>query len=95
MNGKNFLKKIRLLLLIIGVSLFLIGCKTCPETVNAVYPRPEVPVIPLITWIDIPGYYGLDETTMDFDDLQYFFDQYDGYTEKIDNLLKLYESVEE
>ena len=95
MRGKNFLKKIRLLLLIIGVSLLFIGCKTCPEPVEAVYPRPTVPVIPLLIWIDIPGYYGLDETTMDFDDLQEFFIEYDGYTEKIDNLLKLYEGVEE
>ena len=95
MIGKNFLKKTKFLLLIIGASLLFIGCKTCPEPVKAVYPRPEVPVIPLLTWIDIPGYYGLDDTTMDFDDLQYFFDQYDGYVEKVDNLLKLYEGEEE
>ena len=90
MKGKNFLKKVKFLLLIIGVSLF-ISCLSCPEPVKVVYTRPLVPVIPLLTWIDIPGYYGLDEATMDFDDLQYFFDQYDGYVEKVDNLLKLYE----
>ena len=90
MNGKNFLKLIKSLLLILAVSLF-IACKTCPEPIHVVYERPELPVYPGLTWIDIPGFYGLDENNTDFTDLQEFFDQYDDYKIKIDSLLKLYE----
>ena len=93
MRGKNFLKLIKLSLLIIGVSLF-ISCRTCPEPIHAVYERPVVPEYPSLTWIDITGYYGLDEASTDFTDLQEFFDQYDNYKIKIDSLLKLYEAVE-
>lgn len=40
----------------------------------------------------LPSYYGLNDRTTEFDDVEYFRDQYTGYLTKIDNLLKLYET---
>ncbi len=40
----------------------------------------------------LPGYYGLNDRTTEFDDVEYFRDAYDGYLTKIDNLLNLYET---
>jgi hypothetical protein len=57
--------------------------------VYTIYTRPSPPVIPRIEWLDIPDYYGLREH--DFDSLQYFLDQYEGYIEKVDRILSSYE----
>lgn len=60
------------------------------ETDCPIYTRPSpVPEIPLLTWIELNNHAALSET--DFDDLQDFFIEYDGYLIKIDNIFKLYE----
>ena len=41
-----------------------------------------------------PGYYGLNDVSTDFDDLQEFFDSYDGLKIKINDILTLYENGE-
>lgn len=83
---------IKLSLPIIVILITVSACHTCPpESVHIVYPRTAEPIIPVLTWADIPGYYALDETTTEFDDLQDFFDDYEGYLKKIENLLQLYE----
>ena len=94
MNGKNFLKLIKLSLLI-AVILAISGCHTCPEPVHVTYSRPSAPLRPDHNWIDIPGYYALDDNTTEWDDLESFWDKYEGYQEKIDNLLNAYEAEPE
>ena len=91
MKGKNFLSLIKLSLLI-AVILAISACRTIPEPVHITYDRPAVPAEPLLIWSDIPGYYGLDDRKPYFDDLLTFWDEYDGYLTKIENLLKLYET---
>lgn len=41
-----------------------------------------------------PGYYGLNDVSTDFDDLQEHFDNYDGLKIKINDILTLYENGE-
>ena len=77
---------------ILALSLFLSGCCHTQYVENTVvYSRPMPPVIPALVWHDIEGYYGLSEKSSDFDNLQLFFDEYEGYLKKVDDLLKLYE----
>ena len=78
--------------LLIVVILAISACHTLPAPIHVTYDRPAVPVEPQLLWTDIPGYYGLDERKPYFDDLLTFWDEYDGYLTKIDNLLNLYET---
>lgn len=92
MREKNFLKLIKLSVLIIGI-IILNGCCTRPHIEEKiVYPRTFIfKDIPYYVWEDIPGYYGLDENKPYFDDIEEFFDYYEGLIIKVDDLLKLYE----
>ena len=78
--------------LLIAVILTISACHTLPAPIHVTYDRPAVPVEPQLLWTDIPGYYGLDDRKPYFDDLLTFWDEYDGYLTKIENLLKLYET---
>ena len=80
MNAKNCLKKISLLLLIIAIS----SCLCTPEIIDTRPVLPAIPVFPSVEWIDIPDYYGLSE--QDFDYIQDYLDEMDGYREKISNI---------
>lgn len=91
MNEKKCPKLIKLLLPIIALS----SCVCKPETIIELPALPLPPVYPVLTWIDVFGYYGLDENCSDFDDLQDFFDEYDGYLEKMSNLKALYGTANE
>ena len=53
-----------------------------------------MPSVPDLIWHDVPGYYGLNDQTTDFDDLQTFLDEYEGYVFKVDNLLDKYEKTD-
>lgn len=83
MNVKKCLKKISLLLLIIGLS----ACTCTPEIVETLPVLPLPPVFPAVEWLDIPDYYGLTE--QDFDYIQDFLDEYDGYKEKIKSIYEI------
>jgi len=91
MLKRNFLFLIKLSLLII-VILAINSCShtsaIIPERPNYTRPSP-IPEIPILIWIEIENHAALNET--DFDDLQDFFDEYEGYLIKIDDILKLYE----
>lgn len=74
------------------IVIILISCKTTtviiPDTPD--YIRPAEPEIPVLMWIEIDNHAALGED--DFDELQNFFDRYEGYVIKVNNILKLYES---
>ena len=81
--------------MLIAVILAISACHTCPEPVHITYDREIPPAEPVLIWSDIPGFYGLDENKPYFDDLLTFWDSYEGYLKKVDNLLQLYETPPE
>ena len=88
---RSLINLIRLSLLII----FLVSCVSVPvEEPKVVYIRPIAPEIPKIKFIDIPGYYGLDDTTTDMDDLIRFMIDYKAYIKKVQEVLDKYEQLE-
>lgn len=89
MSGKNFLKKIKFLLLIIVIT----SCRSLPEPEPIVYIRPASPLIPDVVWIDVDGYYALDENSGDFEALQEFLDKYEGYLEKVRQTFDKYDNI--
>ena len=74
--------------------LSLSSCLTTVSEEPIVYDKPVAPVLPSINWVDVPGYYGIDDTTSEFDDLLIFIEEYEYYLIKVRETFNKYDQIE-